>query len=89
MGSDPTHTLQLYGKGRELDSNLTDVVLLEVHLLPPRRWATAIATVGVTGALCSVYRNPHCGRGRKLDSNLTNVVVLDVHLLPPHSCWFC
>jgi hypothetical protein len=33
--------------------NITDAVVLEVSLLPPRRWATAIAAASVAGALLS------------------------------------
>ena len=43
------------GRRREPDSNLTNGVVLEVHLLPFHFWVTAVPTAGVAGVLCSTY----------------------------------
>jgi hypothetical protein len=37
----------------KLDSNLTDGIILEVLLLPPHCWTTAVADADVAGALFS------------------------------------
>ena len=41
-----------YGRGRKLDSKLADVIL-EVRLLPPSCWVTALASSGVAVVLFS------------------------------------
>ena len=48
--SSSTYRLPHCGGGKELDSNLIDAVVLQVRLLPPRPWATAVAA----GALFSI-----------------------------------